>query len=91
MLILTRSSALEFLGEATIAPITTRIRDIPTEVVLNSADGMPRECAVNLDHLQTVAKADLGALITHLPPERMKEVQVALGFALGFQQDSDFD
>ena len=51
MLILTRDSALEFLGEVTVAPVTSVIRDIPTEVVLGPDDGMPRECAVNLDHL----------------------------------------
>jgi mRNA interferase MazF len=48
VLILTRDSALEFLGEVTIAPITTTIRDIPSEVMLTKVDGMPRDCAVNL-------------------------------------------
>jgi len=49
-LILTRDSAMEFLGEVTVAPITSTIRDIPSEVLLTKADGMPRESAVNLDH-----------------------------------------
>ena len=56
VVILTRDSALEFLGEVTVAPITTTIRDIPTEVLLTKADGMLRDCAVNLDHIQTVSK-----------------------------------
>ena len=47
VVILTRDSALEFLGEVTVAPITTTIRDIPTEVLLTKADGMLRDCAVN--------------------------------------------
>ncbi|MGH7853240.1 MAG: type II toxin-antitoxin system PemK/MazF family toxin [Candidatus Binatia bacterium] len=34
VLILTRDSALEFLGEATVAPITSTIRDIPSEVIV---------------------------------------------------------
>ena len=84
VLILTRDSALEFLGEATVAPVTSVIRDIPTEVVLGPEDGMPRECAVNLDHLQTVARGRIGALITTLPQARMVEVGNALQFALGF-------
>ncbi len=42
VLILTRDSALEFLGEVTVAPITTTVRDIPSEVPLTPADGMPR-------------------------------------------------
>ena len=54
VVILTRDSALEFLGEVTVAPITSAIRDIPSEVLLTKDDGMPRDCAVNLDHIQTV-------------------------------------
>ena len=45
---------------------------------------MPRTCAVNLDHLQTVSKDKLGAVITVLPASRMDEVRSALLFALGF-------
>jgi mRNA interferase MazF len=84
VLILTRDSALEFLGEVTVAPITSTIRDIPTEVVLTIADGMARDSAVNLDHVQTVAKAKIGGLVTTVGPARMAEVRAALLFALGF-------
>ena len=86
VLLLTRDSVLEYLGEVTIAPITTTIRDIPSEVLLTSDDGMPRPCAVNLDHLQTVAKDKLGGIITVLPLSRMNEVRSALLFALGFNR-----
>jgi len=85
VLILTRDSALEFLGDVTVAPITSTIRDIPTEVVLGEPDGLPRECAVNLDHVQTVSRGRLGALITRVSAERMELVRSALLFALGFQ------
>ena len=83
-LILTRDSALEFLGEVTVAPITTTIRDIPSEVLLTKADGMPRDCAVNLDHLQTVSKGKIGSLIATLCSSRMQEIRPCLLFALGF-------
>ena len=85
VLILTRDSALEFLGDITVAPITTTIRDIPTEVVLTQADGLPRDCAVNLDHIQTVSAGRVGSLITHLTAAHMTCVRAALLFALGFQ------
>lgn len=85
VLLLTRNSALEFLGEVTVAPITTTIRDIPSEVLLGTSDGMPRACAVNLDHLQTVSRGKLGPLITTLGPPRMREVRRALTFALALQ------
>lgn len=84
VVVLTRDSVLEYLGEVTIAPITRTIRDIPSEVPLDPIDGMPRECAVNLDHVQTVAKSKLGALIATLPPPRMADIRQALLFALGF-------
>ena len=84
VLILTRDSALEFLGEVTVAPITSTIRDIPSEVILSNADGMPRDCAVNLDHLQTVSKGKIGSLITTLSASKMQQMRPSLLFALGF-------
>ena len=82
VVVLTRRSALEFLGEVTVAPVTSTIRDIPTEVVLSGDDGMPRTCAVNLDHIQTVSPAKVGALVTKLSADRMIQIGVALRFAL---------
>jgi mRNA interferase MazF len=84
VLILTRDSALEFLGEVTIAPITTTIRDIPSEVLLTKADGMPRDCAINFDHLQTVSKGKIGSLIATLSPSKMQQMRPCVLFALGF-------
>ncbi|HEX9638720.1 MAG TPA: type II toxin-antitoxin system PemK/MazF family toxin [Acidobacteriota bacterium] len=46
------------------------------------------ELEVNLDHVQTVAKSRLGARITTLPSQRMREVRLALLFALGFDPGS---
>ena len=84
VVILTRDSVLEYLGEATVAPVTKTIRDIPSEVLLTPDDGMPTNCVVNLDHLQTVTKTKLGALITTLDEGKMRSIQRALMFALGF-------
>jgi mRNA interferase MazF len=84
VVILTRDSALEFLGEVTIAPVTSTIRDIPTEVFLGRSDGMPTDCAVNLDHVQTVSKSKIGPLITTLSAGKLVEIRQGLLFALGF-------
>jgi len=84
VVILTRDSALEFLGEVTVAPVTSTVRDIPSEVLLTEADGMPQGCAVNLDHIQTVAKGKIGPVITTLSPRKMSELRTACLFALGF-------
>lgn len=84
VLILTRSSAISFLTGITIAPVTTQIRDIPTEVLLTpEEDGVPSLCVVNLDNLQTVQKRRIGPLISTLSFRRMQDVQRAIQFALG--------
>jgi len=82
VLIITRDSVLEYLGEVTIAPITTAVRNIPSEVFLSKADGMLQDCAINCDHLQTVSKGKIGSLITSLSPAKMVEVKRAIRFAL---------
>ena len=82
VLILSRDSVLEYLGEVTVAPITSTVRNIPSEVFLSTADGMPRDCAVNCDHLQTVSKGKIGSLITSLPPSKMVDVGRSIRFAL---------
>ena len=84
VLILTRDSAIGFLGEVTVAPLTSTIRDIPSEVKLGPEDGLANDCAVNLDHLQTVPTPRIGSLIASLDNETMDEVRRALAFALGF-------
>lgn len=87
VLILTRDSAIEVLTGITIAPITSTIRHIPTEVVLTPVeDGILTESAVNLDNLQTIPKANLGGLITLLSPDKMEAVAHAICFALGMDK-----
>jgi mRNA interferase MazF len=83
VLILTRDSAIGVLNSVTVAPITSTIRSIPTEVVLTKEDGLPDTCAANFDNLQTVPKANISALITRLSKSKMKAAAGAIGFALG--------
>ena len=82
VLILTRDSILKYLAEVTVAPVTSTIRDIPSEVLLTKTDGMPKECAVNFDHIQTVSKAKAGSLITTLSKEKLFQAHDAISFAL---------
>ena len=84
VLILTRDSIISYLNEVTAAPLTRTIRGIPTEVVLTEADGVPSDCTVNCDHLQTVSKSRVGSIITTLSAGKMAEIGPAVRFALGF-------
>ena len=86
VLILTRDSAIAVLNSITIAPITSTIRSIPTEVILTKEDGLPNTCALNFDNVQTVPKGNLGALISHLSAGKMREAAAAVAFALGFDE-----
>lgn len=82
VLILTRNSILEYLGEVTVAPITSTVRDIPSEAFLSKNEGMQRDCAINFDHIQTVSKRKIGSLITRLSSEKLKQAREAISFAL---------
>jgi len=83
VLLLTRSSAIQVLHNVTVAPITTTVRHIPSELFFSPADGLSTECAANFDNLQTVPQANLGSLITILSPDQLTKVDQAIAFALG--------
>ena len=84
VLILTRTLVLERLTSVTVAPLTTTVRDIPSEVFLTpEEDGVLSPCAINLDNIVTIPRDQIGALISVLGIERMKEVERAICFALG--------
>jgi mRNA interferase MazF len=83
VLILTRSSAIEYLSRVTVAPITSTIRGVPSEITLGVDEGMKVPCAVNLHNLVTVRQDAIGRRLGQLTLGRMREVCAALAFALG--------
>jgi mRNA interferase MazF len=82
-LVLTRNSAIAYLSTVTVAPVTSTIRGVPSEVVLNEEDGMKFPCVVNLHNAVTVSQQRLGKRVAQLSPARMSEVCAALRFSLG--------
>jgi len=83
VVILTRDSAIAYLSTVTVAPITSAIRGVPSEVVLNEDDGMKATCAVNLYNAVTVSQERLGKRVAQLSSLRMSEICAALRFSLG--------
>lgn len=83
VLILTRESAVHHLSTVTVAPITSTIRDVPSEVLLDTSDGMKARCAVNLHNAVTISQARLGNRVASLSASRMHQVCQALRFSLG--------
>ncbi len=83
VLLLARDEAYSVLTWIMVVPITTNVRPIPTAVALNAeVDGVPRACAAALDNIQAIHKSWLGARITNLGPDRMREIEQAVHFAL---------
>ena len=85
MLLLSRNEAYRVRELVLVAPLTTRIRGIPSEVPLGLEDGLPRACVVNLDTIVTIARASLSERLASLSPEKLKAVEAALHFALGLE------
>lgn len=83
VLVLTRTAAIRYLTRVTVAPITSTLRGVPSEIPLGIEDGMKQQCAVNLHNLVTVPKDAIGPLVARLGDERMRQVCGAIGFALG--------
>jgi mRNA interferase MazF len=83
VLLLSRDGAYDVRSLVIIAPVTTRTRHIRTEVSLTTLDGLPQICVVNLDTITTISKSRLSNRLTMLTPEKLKEVDMSLHFALG--------
>lgn len=83
VLVITRERFVARLTSLLVAPLTTTVRDIPTEVVLGPDDGLPRACAANFDNVFTLSRARFRNRIGHLPAHRLSEVCQAYRFAAG--------
>jgi mRNA interferase MazF len=83
VVVLTRQAVLDLLDTVMVAPVTSTIRGIPSEVIVGRAEGLDHDSAVNLDHVQTVAKARLGRRLGRLSPQQMHALCGALAIAVG--------
>lgn len=83
VLVLTRDSAVGYLSRVTVAPITSSIRDVPSEVRVGADEGLKQPSAVNLHNVLTVRKTRVGRRVARLGDDKMREVCRAIGFALG--------
>jgi mRNA interferase MazF len=81
--VLTRPSILDHLSRVTVAPVTSTIRGVASEVALGTEDGMKQPCAINLHNIVTVPKEMLGRRVARLDERRLDQVCSAIAFALG--------
>lgn len=85
VILLSRDEAYMIRELVIVAPVTTRIRDIPSEVPLDIKDGLPRRCVANLDIVTTINRKNLDVKLSTLSREKLKAVDSALHFALGME------
>ncbi len=83
VLVLTRQEVIGLLRTVIVAPITSTIHGAPSEVIVGIDEGLKRESAINLDHVQTVDKTRLKRFIGSVGPEKMFAVCRALNVATG--------
>lgn len=84
VVVLSRAVAIPRLRRAVIAPCTTTIRGLPSEVILEPAeDPIPRATAVNLDSIESVSVATLTQRMGRLSDDRMSQICAALNIAMG--------
>ncbi|MGI8729681.1 MAG: type II toxin-antitoxin system PemK/MazF family toxin [Solirubrobacteraceae bacterium] len=81
--VITRQVAIEFLANVTVASVTSRIRGLPTEVGLDSTQGLDDDCVINCDKLFSVPKTAIGRTRGELGPAQTHQLDAALMIALG--------
>jgi len=83
VVVLSRDAAIPRLRRALVAPCTTTIRRLPSEVVLEIGDDpIPKRSAVNLDSVESVSLAVLVERLGRLSDERMRQICTALAVAV---------
>jgi mRNA interferase MazF len=80
VVVLTRDSVLARLTTILVAPVTTRIRSIPTEVPVT---GLPRACVANLDNITPLPKSTLVERAGQLSRDELAALCSAARFAIG--------
>ncbi len=88
VLVISRQSVIPLLRTVMVAPITSAIHGVPSEVRVGTEQGLKHESAVNLDHVQTVDRSRLKGFVGHLNDEVMDDVCRALAVATGCRSPS---
>ena len=83
VVVLTRDSVLPLLRTAMVAPVTSTIRGLPSEVLVGAEEGLRHDSAINLDHVQTVEQRRLHSRVGSVSEATMRKVCRALAVATG--------
>jgi mRNA interferase MazF len=81
--VLSRPAAIELLESVIVAPISSTIHGVPSEVLLGESHGLKRTSAANLDNVQTIRKSGLTHFLGHVDEATLARVCQALAIATG--------
>ena len=83
VLVISRQSVIPLLRTVMVAPVTSAIHGVPSEVRIGIEHGLKHDSAINLDHVQTVDKSRLETFVCRLGLNLMNDVCQALAAATG--------
>lgn len=81
VVVLTRELARSAMTRVTVAPITTSVRGLSTEVGVGPANGIDGDAAISLDNVVTVPQTSLGRFVGMLDAEQERELAEAIVIA----------
>jgi mRNA interferase MazF len=88
VVVLTREPVRPAMGRVTIAPITTTVKGLSTEVSVGPANGLDQTCVISCDNIITVDKAALGRHIGFLFERQEEELTTAIVNAFALRTDN---
>ncbi|MER7273229.1 type II toxin-antitoxin system PemK/MazF family toxin [Dactylosporangium sp. NPDC000244] len=86
VLILTRPEVRPHLRSVTVAPITSRVRGLSTEVAVDGTNGLAQPSVVSCDNITTMPVEQVGRLLGYLRPEQELELSRAVAAAFGLEE-----
>lgn len=88
VLVVGSASVLASLSEIPVIPLSTQIRSLPWEVLLDVQDGLPGPCTLKPEWIKAVDRTLIGPWIATLHDDRWNEVKEALLLVLGFAAET---
>jgi len=85
VLVLTREIVIPHLTRVTVAPITSTIRGLSTEVLVGPQNGLSHECVISCDNIVTIPKSDLGKNVGFLFSNQERELAQAIHAAFDLE------
>lgn len=81
VVVLTRAAACEAMTKVTVAPITSTVKGLSSEVPVGPAEGLDHDCAISLDNVLTIPSSRLGRTLGPLSPAQEKALARAIVLA----------